>query len=802
MPRFRISDYCGFVIAAWMLVGLAFLNYPLEAQDQRNPSTPTQTQSQNPFQLNVTSNLVVVRVVVRDAQGKPLEGLRKEDFRLFDQGKEQSISQFEVEAPVTAASSTAIPTPGQTSSPLPPAPQKFIALNFDVFNTSDADLIQARDAADRFLATNLHPNERVAIFASGEMLSDFTADLTQLHKALLKLRVLSTSQGQTHECPHLSDYQALEITQSVNENTEAWIVAINEASQCPGASVPPPMPPPSSMGTPTSGSQAPPPDPLKDQIRMLAMRIVGETHVLVRSNLDGLEHVVSYLARMPGQRTVILVSPGFLSQSEQPGVDQIIDQALRSQVLISALDSKGLAILLREGDATQAYMPSLTAIADPHTMESRRESAAVQVLAEVAYGTGGEFFHNNNDLKGGLSVLASSPVSYILTFAPNHVKTNGQFHTVKVTLASKQKGITIQARRGYFAPTKATVSNGESQQQESSATLPAKTTEPVSDAAVPKIEPQPVPAPPGATQAASVALPPNPALQPEKADESKASAKPTYVDYSSKKLQSTISALNGLKPDSDQSNLVAIMEKVGQSIADSLQKIPDLISREDTYYLKVDNSSHPNVTGFGVPISPKLQLPQSTHCNYLILFDRDSSGAARVEEYRTQITQENGGLTDKSQSVHGFGFVNEWFLFSPANQPDFRFRYLGEQDIHGRKTYVVVFAQIPERTHTPAKFSFGGSDIPFLFQGVMWIDQRTSEIVSLRTDLQVPVPRIGFQGFTTELNFRSVRIKKIEAELWLPQDVEITVSQADGVVKEVHHYSDYRLYRAQTRILP
>src|ERR1035438_7348006 len=53
-------------------------------------------QNQEQFQLRVKSNLVVVRVVVRDAKGKPVEGLARQDFRLFDRGKEQSISEFEV----------------------------------------------------------------------------------------------------------------------------------------------------------------------------------------------------------------------------------------------------------------------------------------------------------------------------------------------------------------------------------------------------------------------------------------------------------------------------------------------------------------------------------------------------------------------------------------------------------------------------------------------------------------------------------------------------------------------------------
>ena len=50
--------------------------------------------------MKVTSNLVVVRVMVRDAQNKPVENLKKEDFKLFDRGKQQSISQFALEVPV------------------------------------------------------------------------------------------------------------------------------------------------------------------------------------------------------------------------------------------------------------------------------------------------------------------------------------------------------------------------------------------------------------------------------------------------------------------------------------------------------------------------------------------------------------------------------------------------------------------------------------------------------------------------------------------------------------------------------
>src|ERR1022692_5003480 len=43
------------------------------------------------------TNLVLVPVVVRNANGEPVANLTKADFHLFDNGKEQTIASFSVE---------------------------------------------------------------------------------------------------------------------------------------------------------------------------------------------------------------------------------------------------------------------------------------------------------------------------------------------------------------------------------------------------------------------------------------------------------------------------------------------------------------------------------------------------------------------------------------------------------------------------------------------------------------------------------------------------------------------------------
>jgi VWFA-related protein len=465
MPCLRISGSWRFAISIALLAVLAFLGGAQRAQAQTNDKTPAGNPA--PFQLKVTSNLVVMRVVVRDAQGKPVEGLRKDDFKLFDRGEEQSITQFEEESSVAPPSSpVAVRAPGQAAPPSPSAAVsgKFIALYFDDLNTSASDMIQARDAADHYLSANLQPKDQVAIFTSEEVLSDFTSDPKQIHEALFKLHVSARALTRNLDCPSLSDYQALQITENPNDqNIDAWKLANDEMAHCgsgfqlpssataagSGGSAGMGNSPPSqgSVGGPGAGSGG----GGSGQILNMARNIVYQAEILARTNLQELEQVVKYISQKPGERSIILVSPGFLSQSELFQLDRIIDHALRSQVVISSLDPKGLAVLMRESDASLKSAP-LGALSAAHNLDSDREFVATSVLAAVAEGTGGEFFHNSNDLKAGFGALAGSPVYYILAFAPRDIKPDGKFHALKVTLAEKQKGFSIQARRGYFAP--------------------------------------------------------------------------------------------------------------------------------------------------------------------------------------------------------------------------------------------------------------------------------------------------------------------------------------------------------------
>jgi VWFA-related protein len=403
----------------------------LEVRTGSSPAASSPSTGQPSTQLKIESNLVIVKVTIRDAEGHLVPGLKKEDFRLFDRGKEQPIAQFEETLPHQSLSSSSMP---QTSngSQSAEAQQRYIAFYFDDLNSSAADLIQARNATDAYLATGLHDGDQVAVFTTSAILTDFTADPRRIHDALKQLNSHAPGRAALPDCPDLSDYQAQEMLRTNALNTNPWRVALDEAHVC--------APPPDPRSTPLS-------------IAAVAERVLARALDQARANLLQFDQVIKYIAQAPGQRTVILASSGFLSEDAQLIIDRTVDRALRSQVTINSLNPSGLTVMLRESDASRSSI----SIASPRTMQTRdsldagRALVANGVLAAMAQGTGGIFFHDDNDLKAGLETLLSHPENYTLAFEPRDMKLDGKFHDLKVTLADKHKGYSILGRRGYFA---------------------------------------------------------------------------------------------------------------------------------------------------------------------------------------------------------------------------------------------------------------------------------------------------------------------------------------------------------------
>jgi VWFA-related protein len=398
----------------------------------------SQTESAVTFKVRV--NLVQVRVIVREPSGKAVGNLAREDFLLYDQGKLQNVTNFSVETPetrlerVAAAAKTQENSSEQASKP-PTLPERFVSMVFDDIHLALQDATFVRQQAGKFL-DSVGPNDRVAIYStSGQTSLEFTADKEAMHRTILSIvpRPLFP-QSLGADCPDVTYYMADQI---VNKNdTQTKSVAVEETVQC------------EFQGDHSKQAQA------ATLVDSAALRALNAGDQEVQYTYRHIEDVLRRMASMPGERIMLLVSPGFLLTNSYLDESGIIDRANHANVVIHTLDARGLYTPDVMGDVSRPNSDSFRTAGYKSLYRVSSQQQNEYVLSDFAYGTGGTFFHNSNDLETGLRLAGLAPeVSYVLAFSPQNRKMDGQYHLITVKL-TKKTGYSVQARRGYYAAKK------------------------------------------------------------------------------------------------------------------------------------------------------------------------------------------------------------------------------------------------------------------------------------------------------------------------------------------------------------
>ena len=335
---------------------------PLETREITIVSTPYIPRLATAIHLD--ASLVEAAIVVRNANGEAVAGLRREDFEIRDEGKMREIRSFAVETGAHEAPGASAP-PNAAASPKPRA--RWIALLFDDLNSNAAQLISARIAAQRLLKEGLQPADRISVFTThGRQIVPFTADIDRIHAALNKLSPVNV----------------------------LW----------------------------------------------------QQTRATSRSTIAVIRDVVDHLAQFSGNRLLICASGGFQSDGLESEQSELIDRSLRAGVVIDSLDAKGLYV-------QEAPVMGLGASARSVTMQQNlgtgSQEASNDALSVLAHGTGGLFFHNNNDFSAGLREMMTPETTYLIGFAPDAVP-DGKYHKLKVRVSAAGH-YDVQARPGYVA---------------------------------------------------------------------------------------------------------------------------------------------------------------------------------------------------------------------------------------------------------------------------------------------------------------------------------------------------------------
>ncbi len=450
-------------------LALAQASAPPQAGTGQNPPEMASHEQTLTFRSRV--DLVLVPVIVRDSKGIPIGNLHRDDFRVLDEGKPQAINYFFVETPETRAGSAKAaavePETAKTEEPDLAIPRRFLAYVFDDLHLNPEAITWARQAAGQQVS-QLRSDERLALYtSSGRDVVDFTADAARLRAALLSLA--PQPRVAANECPDLGPYWADLIDRAdYNLNNKAVKDALAQMMRCPEQLRPIQMPDTLTIGTAAGPATIQLPRAgdtdyevgtnqttsafMKGSMEILWLRLRTRQALAAydqetRRTLTLLSDLVRRMSLLPGERTIVMVSPGFLTRELQLQLSELVDRAARANVVINSLDPRGVY--------TTGYDASENIVKEsPFRQMFKEAEASMQTgaLEELADGTGGIFFHGSNDLNEGFRRTAGTPeYTYMLGFAPKTLtgQTHSTYRHLKVTL-THLRNATVQARRGYF----------------------------------------------------------------------------------------------------------------------------------------------------------------------------------------------------------------------------------------------------------------------------------------------------------------------------------------------------------------
>ena len=409
------------------------------------PTAEVTTREETPtFQSSVS--LVRVPVIIRDKQGHAVGGLQKQDFQLVDHGKPQYVSQFSIEggavAKPVAKPAAPLEMPGEAvaGGTKLVAPTRFVAYVFDDFHLTVGNLASARVAALQHIEKGIPPQERVALLTlSGRVAIQFTDDIGKFREALMKVMPVPPPAHFPPASFYLGEQYARSPTML---RTVAEILAA----------------PPNAMQVQTRVTL----DCLhmwgvsQDAAVLIAESTLGEVGreglAEATSALHILDGAVRLMSSMPGDRIIVLVSPGMYVPDElQRHVNDSIDRATRAGVIVNTLDARGVYARDSIGGVPGCNTVSAQTELVLAKMDQEETLAQGVFLRELANSTGGAHAAQN-DLEAEFDRLALPPdYIYYLGFYPKELKPDGKFHEIKVALENG-KGLTLTARKGYWAP--------------------------------------------------------------------------------------------------------------------------------------------------------------------------------------------------------------------------------------------------------------------------------------------------------------------------------------------------------------
>lgn len=391
--------------------------------------------------LKVAVRRVVVDVVVTDSIGKPVNGLVRDDFRVFEDGKEQQLRSFENHTSAPEPPMPSVRLPINTFSNLSAAPQSgpVTVILYDLLNTPLDAQPYAHEQLLKFLKQK-SASSQIAIFVLSDklhMLQGFTDDENQLIAALnmQRGRLYKSSMLQTPE----------EATQGSSALTRT------EGNQ--------------------NGSDASQNASYQAIVGMLKHMETTESSALLDRRVDitadALEEISRFLIGLPGRKNLLWLSgsfpAGIIPNADLGGRDSFDVTRNYSSTIMKATDLLNLShVAVYPVDVRGLQVNSIFSAASNPTFEpgtgkdlkaardfSQQMAAEHATMDVIGNETGGRAFYNTNGLTQAVATaVEDGSTYYTLTYRPSNLKFDGRLRQVQVELL--KEGYHLAYRRSYF----------------------------------------------------------------------------------------------------------------------------------------------------------------------------------------------------------------------------------------------------------------------------------------------------------------------------------------------------------------
>jgi VWFA-related protein len=363
--------------------------------------------------VRITTNLVQVDAVVTK-DGRPVTGLTADDFEIYEDGHKQVITSFAYVSNVGARPATTPVKPRETKTgsftPPPPltrdVPRRTIALVVDDLGLSAESMSDVRRSVRKFVAEQMQPNDLVAILRTGTQVG-------ALQQFTNDKRLLNRAVDQLR-----------------------W----NLCSRV-GINVLRPVGLPNYSG---------------------CLHSYGST-------LSQLRSIVEAMGRLPGRKSLILMSDSVPIQNQElepyeyegvpesagddwvyrRGLAKIAEKAIRSSVVIYSVDTQGLQVTgptaadQFSGNINQMTAQMRNVLATRSRLLQDRRAGGDMIARQ----TGGFQIRNSNDFHFD-RIMEDQSGYYLLGYRPTGETFNKHFHHIKAKI--KKSGMTVRTRFGFY----------------------------------------------------------------------------------------------------------------------------------------------------------------------------------------------------------------------------------------------------------------------------------------------------------------------------------------------------------------